>query len=234
VESGSDLSTSRSLYIVAALACAAIAVTGFARSYFLKILFGSPPLPVLLHVHGIIMSLWCLLFFVQAYLVSTHRIRAHRRLGILGAVLAFAVVAMGTYATVEATAREVQSHAVGRFHYLFGLNLVNLLLFALFVVAALTLRTRPEFHKRLMLMATLSLLAPAVARITLLFTHDVMAQFLTFDFCVLTFVVTDTVRYRRLHPAFGFGATLLIVSFHLTAMALRAKWWLPFVARLFS
>jgi hypothetical protein len=114
------------------------------------------------------------------------------------------------------------------------LNLVNLLLFALFVVAALTLRTRPEFHKRLMLMATLSLLAPAVARITLLFTHDVMAQFLTFDFCVLVFVVTDTVQYRRLHPAFGFGATLLIVSFQLTAMALRAKWWLPFVARVFS
>jgi hypothetical protein len=141
---------------------------------------------------------------------------------------------MGTYATVEATAREVQSHTVGRFHYLFGLNLVNLLLFALFVVAALSLRARPEFHKRLMLMATLSLLAPAVARITLLFTHDLMTQFLTFDFCVLTFVVADTVRYRHLHPAFGFGATLLIVSFHLTAMALRAKWWLPFVARLFS
>jgi hypothetical protein len=234
VESRSNLPTNRSPYIVAALACATIAVTGFARSYFLKTLFGSPPLPVLLHVHGVIMSLWCLLFLVQAYLVATHRIRVHRRLGILGAVLAFAVVAMGTYATVEATAREVQSHIVGRFHYLFGLNLVNLLLFALFVVAALTLRTRPEYHKRLMLMATLSLLAPAVARITLLFTHDLMAQFLTFDFCVLGFVVTDTVRYRRLHPAFGFGATLLIVSFHLTAIALRAKWWLPFVARVFS
>jgi hypothetical protein len=71
---------------------------------------------VLLHVHGVIMSLWCLLLFVQAYLVATHRIRVHRRLGILGAVLAFAVVAMGAYATVEATAREVQSHIVGRFH----------------------------------------------------------------------------------------------------------------------
>jgi len=174
------------------------------------------------------------LFFVQAYLVATHRIRVHRRLGILGAVLAFAVVAMGTYATVEATAREVQSHIVGRFQYLFGLNLVNLLLFALFVVAALTLRTRPEFHKRLMLLATLSILAPAVARITLLFTHNPMSQLLAFYFCVLAFVVADTVRYRRLHPAFGFGATLIIASFHLTAMALRAKWWLPFVARVFS
>ena len=90
--------------------------------------------------------------------------------------------------------REVRNHVVGPFHYLFGLNLVNLLLFAAFVAAALTLRSRPDFHKRLMLMATLSMLAPAVARITLLFTHGPMAQFLAFDFCVLIFVATDTFR----------------------------------------
>jgi hypothetical protein len=223
-----------STYIVAALACGVIAVTGFARSYYLKSLFGRPPLPLLLHVHGIIMSAWCVLFFAQAYLVATHRVRVHRRLGTLGAALAFLVVAIGTYATVESTAREVQHHIVGPFHYLFGLNLLNLLLFAAFVGAALTLRSRPDFHKRLMLMATLSLLAPAVARITLLFTHGYMAQFLAFDFCVLTFVAIDTIRHRHLHLALGLGATLLIGSFHLTAIAFGAKWWLPFVARVFS
>ena len=221
-------------YIVAALACAVIAVTGFARSYYLKLLFGRPPLPLLLHIHGVIMSCWCVLFLVQAYLVATQRVRVHRRLGILGAALAFLVVAIGIYATVEATAREVKHHVVGLFHYLFGLNLVNLSLFAAFVVAALTLRARPDFHKRLMLLATLSMLAPAVARITLLFTHDAMAQFLTFDFCVLIFVAIDTVRHRHLHLAFGLGASLLIASFHLTAVALSARWWLPFVARVFS
>ena len=122
--------TDGSTYIVAATACAVIAITGFARSYYLKSLFGRPPLPLLLHVHGVIMSSWCVLFFAQAYLVATHRVRVHRRLGTLGIILAFLVVAIGTYATIEATAREVQQHIVGPFHYLFGLNLVNLLLFA--------------------------------------------------------------------------------------------------------
>lgn len=224
----------RFTYLTAALACAAIAATGFARSYYLKSLFGRPPLPALLHVHGAIMSAWCVLFIVQAYLIATHRVRVHRRLGILGAALAFLVVAVGIYATVLATAREVQQHVIGPFHFLFGLNLVNLLLFAMFVAAALTLRSRPDFHKRLMLMATLSMLAPAVARIVLLFTHNPMVQFLAFDFCILAFVAIDTLRHRRLHPAFGWGATLLIGSFHLAAIALDAKWWLPFVARVFS
>jgi hypothetical protein len=85
----------------------------------LKSLFGKPPLPALLHVHGVIMSAWCVLFFVQTYLVATHRVRVHRRLGIFGAVLAFLVVAVGTYATVAATARELREHVVRQFHFLF-------------------------------------------------------------------------------------------------------------------
>jgi hypothetical protein len=234
VESRSDLRTNRSTYIVAGLACVSIALIGFARTYYLKSLFGTPTLPALINVHGVIMSSWCILFLVQAYLVATHRVRLHRRLGILGAALAILVVAMGTYITIEATAREVRSHVVRQFHFLFGLNLVNLLVFAILVVSALTLRSRPEFHKRLMLMATLSILAPAVARITLLFTHNPMSQILVLDFCVLVFVCSDTVRHRRLHPAFGWGGALLIGSFHLTAVALAAKWWLPFVERVFS
>ena len=180
------------------------------------------------------MSAWCVLFFAQTYLVAKHRVRVHRRLGIFGAVLAFLVVAIGTYATVAATAREVREHVVRQFHFLFGLNLMNLLLFAIFVISGLALRTRPEFHKRLMLMATLTLLAPAVARIVLLFTRAPMSQIAAFDFCILLFVVTDTVWHRRLHPALGWSAALVIGSFHLTALALGAKWWLPFVALVFS
>jgi hypothetical protein len=224
----------QSMYTWAALACGLIVVTGFARSYFLKSLFGKPPLPVLLHVHGVIMSAWCVLFFVQTYLVATDRVRVHRRLGIFGAVLAFFVVGIGTYATVAATAREVREHVVRQFHFLFGLNLVNLLLFAIIVILGLALRARPEFHKRLMLMATLTLLAPAVARIVLLFTRAPMAQFAAFDFCILFFVVTDTVWHHRLHPALGWSAAVVIGSFHLTALALAADWWLPFVARVFA
>jgi hypothetical protein len=222
------------IFIWAALGCALIAVTGFARSYYLKMLFDRPALPALLHIHGVIMSLWCIVFFIQAFLVATHRVRLHRRLGIIGAVLAALVLAIGTYATFAATAREVREHVVHRFHFLFGLNLVNLLLFSVFVISGLALRTRPEFHKRLMLMATLTLLAPAVARIVLLFTHAPGYQLFAFDGCLLLFVLTDTIWHRRLHPALGWGAALVIGSFHLTMLALRSAWWLPFVARVFA
>jgi hypothetical protein len=221
-------------YLCAALTCALIAVIGFARSYYLKPLFETPPLPTLLHVHGAIMSAWCLLFGAQSYLVRTHRVHLHRRMGILGAVLAILVVVVGTHATVEATAREVRDHVIHRFHFLFGLNLVNLLVFAILVVTALALRARPDFHKRLMLLATVTMLAPAIARIVLLFTHDAVAQILAFDFCIFACVAVDTVLHRRLHPAFGWGAAFVVGAFHLIFIALSTKWWLPFVAWVFS
>jgi hypothetical protein len=224
----------RRMYFWASLACALIAITGFSRSYYLKFLFVRPELPALLHVHGAIMSAWCVLFIVQTYFVATHQVPLHRRLGIIGAFLAILVVVAGTYLTVEATAREVRDHVVRQFHFLFGLNLVNLVDFSIFVATALALRARPQFHKRLMLLATVTLLAPAVARIVLLFTHNGMSQLWAFDFCILACVVMDTVVQRRLHPAFGWGAGLVLGSFHLTFIAVGSKWWLPFVAWTFS
>jgi hypothetical protein len=221
-------------FLWAALTCSFIALIGFGRTYYLKALFETPPLPTLLHLHGAIMSSWCLLFGAQTYLVTTHRVHLHRHLGSFGAVLALAVVVVGAYATVEATAREVRDHVVHQFHFLFGLNLVNLLIFAILVVMALALRVRPDFHKRLMLLATVTMLAPAIARIVLLFTHVAAAQFLAFDFCILACAAVDTAVHRRLHPAFGWGAAFVLASFHLTYIAVGAKWWLPFVAWVFS
>jgi hypothetical protein len=106
----------------------------------------------------------------------------NRRLGIFGGALAVLVVTVGGYVTALATEREVQHHFIGPFHYLLAINFVNLLGFAALVVSGLALRDRPEFHKRLMLLATVSVLAPAVARITLLFTHNELMQFAAFYF----------------------------------------------------
>lgn len=234
IATGSGVRVGSGFYLWAALTCALIAVLGFARSYYLKWLFGTPPLPILLHLHGVIMSSWCLLFGAQTYLVATQRVRLHRRLGILGAALAILVVVVGEYVTVEATAREVRDHVIHQFHFLFGLNLVNLLAFAILVATALALRRRADYHKRLMLLATVTMLAPAVARIVLLFTHNAVAQFLAFDFCIMCCVAADTLSHRRLHPALGWGAAFVIGSFHLTYIAVSAKWWLPFVAWVFS
>jgi hypothetical protein len=109
-----------------------------------------------------------------------------------------------------------------------------LFLFAVLVGTGVAFRRRPELHKRLMLLAMVSLLAPAIARITLLFTHSGMVQMLAFDFCILVCVIVDTIIHRKLHPVFVWGGLLIVVSFHLTFAAVQTKMWLNLVPRLFS
>src|SRR5258708_37817452 len=76
----------RRLYPGVAIGTALITFIGFAQTYYLKVLFGTPPLRLLLHIHGLVMTTWFVLFFVQVRLIAVHRRDLHRRLGVAGAV----------------------------------------------------------------------------------------------------------------------------------------------------
>ena len=221
-------------YLWGALVCALLALVGFARTYYLRGLFGTPPLPSELRVHGFVMSAWCALFVVQTCLVSARRVDIHRRLGIVGAGLAVMVVVIGSYLTISATAREVHSHEVRQFHVLFGFNLLNLAIFVGLLSAALAFRRKPEFHKRFMILAFISLLPPAIARVTLLVTPDQAAQMWAVDVVVVIFVAIDVIRHRRLHPAFAWGALALLVPLNAGYVLFQTDSWTGFVTRLFS
>jgi len=74
-------------------------------------------------------------------------------------------------------------------------------------------RRRSDFHKRLMLLASVSILMPAIVRIPLRFIQgSALVGFGLIDLCVPAPVVFDTIKNRRLHPAFGWGALLIVAS----------------------
>lgn len=158
----------RRLYIWAAVFIPLIVLTGFARTYYLKGVFGTPALPgLLVHLHGLVMTAWVVLFVVQVGLVSARRTKLHQRLGVLGALLAALVVLVGTLTAIAAAARG-SSPGPPPLQFLvvpFG----DLLVFAILFGTALYFRRRLQIHKRLMLLTALSLLTPAIARLPLHF-----------------------------------------------------------------
>ena len=99
----------RRLYLGASLVFFALVFWTFARTFYLKPLFGTPALPALLHIHGAVMSGWVVLLVVQSGLIAVHRVRWHRRLGVFGAVWAVLVVILGSVTTLNAAAREVRA-----------------------------------------------------------------------------------------------------------------------------
>lgn len=218
----------RRLYTWAAVGVVLIVLTGFARTYYLKGLFGAPALPGLVHVHGMVMTLWVALFVTQVRLVAGRRTDLHRRLGVIGGLLAGLVLVVGVV-TAIAGARRGASPGPPPLVFL-SVPLGDMLVFAILVGIGLFFRRRSEIHKRLMLLSCGAFLTAAIARIPLEFiqTGGPLVYFGLTDLCVLACVAFDTVKHRRLHPAFGWGALLIIASQPLRLLLAGTQAWMRF------
>ena len=223
----------RPLYLLAAIVVPLIVLAGFARTYYLKGLFSTPPLPSrFVHFHGIVMTAWVALFIVQVSLVAKRRTKTHQRLGVLGAVLAALVVVVGVLTALYAAARG-DTPGPPALQFLV-VPLGDMLVFGVLIGAALYYRRRLDVHKRLMLLAAVNMLAPAIARIPLSFIANggALAFFGLTDLCLLAFIAFDTIRHRRLHPAFLWGAVFIIAMQPLRILLAGTDAWLAFAAAL--
>jgi hypothetical protein len=225
----------RRLYILAAIVTPLIVLAGFARTYYLKPFFGTPDLPGrIVHLHGIVMTAWVLLFITQISLAATHRTRVHQRLGIAGGVLAALVVIVGVLTALFAAARG-QSPGPPALAFLV-VPLGDMLIFSVLIGLALYFRRKLQVHKRLMLLAAINLLTPAIARIPLSFITNggPLAFFGLTDLVLLGFVAYDTFKHRRLHPVFLWGSIFIIALQPLRLLLAGTSVWMNFAAALVS
>lgn len=216
----------RPFYAWAAAVAALIAFAGFARTYYLKGWFGSPDLTTILHAHGVVMTLWVVLFITQVGLVAAGRTDIHRRLGLAGAALAVLLLVLGTLTAIDA-ARHGKPPGPPPLVFL-AITLSVLVVFAIFVAAALYFRKRSDYHKRLMVLATLTVIQPAVARVAIEATgifHPLLFFGLTI-LMLIVFIAWDTARNRRLHPAFGWGMLFFLLSLPARFFVAGSEAWL--------
>jgi hypothetical protein len=206
----------RRLLVAATLLLAGVFFAGFAHSYYLRPWFVQRRvLPWVVHAHGILMTGWVALFVAQVLLAYRGRLDLHRRLGVLGAYLAPLAVALGEFVVVRGIRLRFPAAPLGQSLLLFvAFDGVNLLVFAALAGSALWLRDRSDVHKRLMLLAVVSALPPALGRIAAL-TGSERAELLVLVSMVAMVgacVLADTVRHRRLHPAMAWGALAILLS----------------------
>ena len=220
----------RGIYTWAALTAVMIVFAGFARTYYLKSFFGAPALSRLVHLHGLVMTLWFTLFAVQVWLVKIGRSPLHRKLGLVGALLAALVVGVGTMTALTAV-RTYCPPGVARLVVL-SVTLGDLVGFSVLVPLSLIFRDRAPTHKRLILLASLSILTAAVARIPLDFisTGGPELFFCLTDFIILVCVGADIMKNRSLHPAFLWGFLFVTAEQSFRIYLTGAPYWLNFFA----
>ncbi len=174
------------------------------------------------------MTLWVALFVVQVRLVAARRTDLHRRLGVIGGVWAAILLVVGVTTAIAAARRGVPPDPPPL--VFLAVPLGDMLMFAILVGTALYFRRRSEIHKRLMLLSCGAFLTAAIARLPLPFieTGGPLVYFGLTDLCLLACVAFDTVKQRRLHPAFGWGLLALIASQPLRLMLAGTEAWLRF------
>jgi len=219
----------RLLFGATAILFPLLILIGFGRTYYLRGLFSAPAIPTpLVHVHGILMTLWVLLFIVQVRLIAIRNVVLHRRLGYASVALAAAIVITGIPTALRLGKYGSPSTPAGIPSQLFMIvPLIDLSMFVLFYGAAIWFRRRPAEHKRLILLTVINFLPPSLARIqvpTLLALGPVWFFGLP-TLLVLTVLTLDARRSGRVNPVFLAGTILLIAAFPLRLALLNTAAW---------
>jgi len=234
--------TERYFYLSMGIACALIVFLGFSPSYFLSSVMErpatAPPITLYIHLHAGIFTTWIALFITQTALVSADRRDIHRRLGVLGIAVAIALVTINMATVMEAIADSdrASTKAVPGFARLY-VAISTSLLAAGYIAAGMYFRRNRDTHKRLMLLATIGMVGPAMNRIISYFdltnltgidrgTLALSATLSLYGVCV----ANDLTRRRRVHPVYliGTALALAIVSTPSRLMIVESEAWQRF------
>lgn len=198
----------RYFYTCAALLVIAVMVPGLGRGFYLRPAFHAQSLRPLLIAHAVVMSLWFILFLVQSWLVSARYVSVYQRLGWIAAITGVAVIGLGVFTAVASNGRTPVARAF------LTVSLGEMALFAVLAGCGIAWRRQIDFHRRLMLLSSVATLPAAVARIPVSWMKPLGAwgYFGLTDLLILTLIPCDTVRHRRLHPAFLWGGLFIVAS----------------------
>lgn len=227
-------SRERRFFLLAAILFPLIVLIGFARTYYLKVFFATPPLAsILVHLHGGVMTAWVALFIAQIWLIRSKNVRLHQTIGFAGIALAILVVIVSFFTAVTAAKYGAMSSPpdIPRLAFLI-VPIFDLVVFVMLFGAAVYHRKHPVEHKRLMFLTALNFLPPAVARIPSL-TLQSLGPLWFFGFpgvIALAVLIADTWYHRKLNKVFLAGTLALIASYPLRLMLGGTETWMGIAA----
>jgi len=208
------VATRSGFFLYMSLGFLAVALIGFSTTFFLPLARGTFVAPPVTYVHGALLFAWLIFLVAQASLIRVRNVFVHRRLGWLGASLGIAIVISGVAVSLYVTRRDL---AAGRGDVVLGEFvglLFTFLIFGSLIAAAIVLRRNSESHKRLLLLATIWVLAPAWLRFRHLFpaVENPMVVFsIIADSLILVAIARDLMAYKRVHPVYIWVGGLIIV-----------------------
>jgi hypothetical protein len=202
---------------------------GFAPSFYLRSSFHPDhELSLLLHIHGLVFSTWVIMFLGQTLLIANGSRILHQRLGWFTLGVAAVMLLLVAAATAEQMRRGLPIEEAAAD---ISLNSFGAIMFGVPLIGAIYYRKRPDWHKRLMLCATLSLLGAPILRLILRTTNldfpsAVVLGAVLANLFFLPCFAYDMLSRGRIHRAYLYVLALFIVC---QIFMLRVLSWAPWL-----
>jgi hypothetical protein len=195
---------------------------------------GMASIPLMLHVHGSILLAWFVLFCTQAHFAGTGKLRLHMKLGTASVSLAVAIVVLGYFVIRAAYARPDWNIAGWSPAASVMIPFSDIVNFVIAYSLALVNRRTPAAHKRLMLLAGLLIIDPAIARLVGTLGLAVPFILILELFLFGALIVYDFVTRGRPHWSSLLGLGLYIGALLCKLFVAQQAWWASFVNIVFG
>ncbi len=214
----------RYFYFFMSLVIAAVVIYGFSHTIDMNLIHPPYPRPLILYFHGAIFSAWIVLLMIQSGLIRTRNVKLHRKMGLGGVGLGIAIpivgiptgVAMAKFNTLHGATDAAQFLIVPFF---------DMIVFSIVFGLAILWRTKPEFHRRLMLVASCALTVAAFNRFSDA-TQD--WGYAGVDALILLGVARDSIVTQRVHVVYLYALPALTLGQMIT-MYVYLKSWPPWL-----
>lgn len=216
------------LFVGIACAGVVVALTGFAKTFFYPLFAGTFHAHPMIYVHGAFLFGWVAFFLSQALLAQRGKMSRHRGLGWIGGALSAGVVGSTIFVAILAGQRVAASGARGVANGELFVVMLEMLVFASLIFAALWFRKQPEIHRRLMLLALIGSLGPAWFRFRHYFPEVdnplLLYSVLLADSLIVVATLSDVYRRGRPHPVYvGVGGGMIALHL-LEVLGFGAPW----------
>jgi hypothetical protein len=222
----------RRFYIGLAALMAVIAVVGFWPKFFGPLLTtGRSSLAPVVQFHGAVYSGWVLLFATQVILVATGRVRLHQKVGRFAIYYGLALIPVGALAAFHRFYNQLAAGIELAQAQLKLLEpLTDITVFTAFFIAAIVYRRKPEIHKRLMIVATTTLMVAAVSRLcNVFFLHNPVVPYKVAYFSIwfspiVAAMAYDYIKRRVISPIYPLGLVAFVILAQRKHLATTDTW----------
>ena len=203
-------------------------LAGFTPTYFAPLTKGTFNAKPVYHVHGIMYMLWIVLIISQPLLIRFRLTHLHKKIGYAGLTLAVGMFVIGIVMAFVSTQLALERGDGNRALAFLIVPLSDMLLFGTFIALTMLNLQNPEAHKRLILLATLSILPAAFGRIIGIYGLSLPLGFILQESILILGIIYDLFTRRKIHPAYIFGGTAVLIV-HFTRFPLgETQWWISF------